>query len=139
MNPEPITVRWMRGISWRMVREIIFGIGSAPLTPSQQPLAKSALTPAYSLSACLRPTSRHPQSSPPLASHHAQGEARLKRLWVRRLNQMTDYWEERIPHTLAETETLRNALGSLMAGVCSGYLSHIPHNLSTLKLMMPSK
>ena len=30
MNPEPITTRWMRGISWRMVREVIFGIGSAP-------------------------------------------------------------------------------------------------------------
>jgi CRP-like cAMP-binding protein len=82
MNPEPITTRWMRGISWRMVREVIFGIG---------------------------------------------------------LNQMSDYWEERIPHSLVEAEALRNALGSLVAGVCSGYLSHIPHNLSTLKLMTPSK
>lgn len=34
---------------------------------------------------------------------------------------------------------MRNVLGSLMAGVCSGYLSHIPHNLATLKLMEPSK
>ena len=56
-----------------------------------------------------------------------------------RLNQMSDYWEERIPHALVEAEALRNALGSLVAGVCSGYLSHIPHNLSTLKLMTPSK
>jgi hypothetical protein len=30
MNPEPITTRWMRGISWRMVREVIFGIGCVP-------------------------------------------------------------------------------------------------------------
>jgi hypothetical protein len=30
-------------------------------------------------------------------------------------------------------------LGSLVAGVAAGYLSHIPHNLSTLKLMDPSK
>jgi hypothetical protein len=52
---------------------------------------------------------------------------------------MSDYWEERIPHSLVEAEALRNALGSLVAGVCSGYLSHIPHNLSTLKLMTPSK
>jgi hypothetical protein len=58
---------------------------------------------------------------------------------ARRLNQMSDYWEERIPHSLVEAEALRNALGSLVAGVCSGYLSHIPHNLSTLKLMTPSK
>jgi hypothetical protein len=27
MNPEPITTRWMRGITWRMTREVIFGIG----------------------------------------------------------------------------------------------------------------
>ena len=27
MNPEPITTRWMRGITWRMAREVIFGIG----------------------------------------------------------------------------------------------------------------
>jgi len=82
MNPEPIAKRWMRGNVWRMVREIIFGIG---------------------------------------------------------LNQMSDYWEERIPHSVIESEALRNAAGSMIAGVCSGYLSHIPHNLSTLKLMTPSK
>jgi len=29
-------------------------------------------------------------------------------------------------------------LGSLMAGCISGYISHIPHNLSTLKLMFPN-
>jgi len=23
MNPEPITTRWMRGITWRMTREVI--------------------------------------------------------------------------------------------------------------------
>jgi hypothetical protein len=58
---------------------------------------------------------------------------------LRSLNQMSDYWEERIPHSMIETEALRNAAGSMVAGVCSGYMSHIPHNLSTLKLMTPSK
>eukprot|EP00281_Chroomonas_sp_CCMP1168_P033706 CAMPEP_0206244864 /NCGR_PEP_ID=MMETSP0047_2-20121206/18390_1 /ASSEMBLY_ACC=CAM_ASM_000192 /TAXON_ID=195065 /ORGANISM="Chroomonas mesostigmatica_cf, Strain CCMP1168" /LENGTH=430 /DNA_ID=CAMNT_0053670123 /DNA_START=122 /DNA_END=1414 /DNA_ORIENTATION=+ len=82
MNPEPMSKRWMRGTVWRMVREIIFGIG---------------------------------------------------------LNQMSDYWEERIPASIVESEALRNAAGSMIAGVCAGYLSHIPHNLSTLKLMTPSK
>lgn len=82
MNPEPITSRWMRGTMWRMVREVIFGIG---------------------------------------------------------LNQMSDYWEERIPTTMIESEALRTAAGSMVAGVIAGYLSHIPHNLSTLKLMTPSK
>lgn len=82
MNPEPITSRWMRGITWRMAREVIFGIG---------------------------------------------------------LNQLSDYAEERIPASVAQNEALRTALGSCTAGVISGYLSHIPHNLSTLKLMTPSK
>lgn len=52
---------------------------------------------------------------------------------------MSDYWEERIPTSIVESDALRNAAGSMIAGVCSGYLSHIPHNLSTLKLMTPSK
>jgi hypothetical protein len=54
------------------------------------------------------------------------------------LNQMSDYFEERIPNSVAESEALRTALGSCVAGVLSGYFSHIPHNLSTLKLMTPS-
>jgi len=82
MNPEPLAQRWMRGNCWRMVREIIFGIG---------------------------------------------------------LNQLSDYFEERIPQSLVESEGLRNMGGSMIAGVFSGYLSHIPHNLSTLKLMTPNK
>jgi len=82
MNPEPITTRWMRGITWRMAREVIFGIG---------------------------------------------------------LNQMSDYCEERIPSSLTQNEALRTMGGSCIAGVLAGYFSHIPHNLSTLKLMTPSK
>ena len=82
MNPEPLHQRWMRGITFRMSRDIMFGIG---------------------------------------------------------LNQMSDYYEERIPHRIIETQTLRTAAGSLFAGVCAGYFSHIPHNLSALKLMTPSK
>lgn len=30
---------------------------------------------------------------------------------------------------------MRTAAGSMMAGVTAGYLSHIPHNVSTLKLL----
>lgn len=30
---------------------------------------------------------------------------------------------------------VRTAAGSMMAGVVAGYLSHIPHNVSTLKLL----
>ena len=33
--------------------------------------------------------------------------------------------------------TMRNLAGSLVAGCLAGYLSHIPHNLSTLKLLDP--
>jgi hypothetical protein len=52
------------------------------------------------------------------------------------LNQLSDYCEERVPF---ENPALRNAAGSLTAGVISGYFSHVVHNLSTLKLMDPSK
>jgi len=53
------------------------------------------------------------------------------------LNQLSDYCEERVP--VFENPALRNAAGSLTAGVVSGYLSHVVHNLSTLKLMNPHK
>src|SRR5690242_20669679 len=38
-----------------------------------------------------------------------------------------------------ENPALRNATGSLMAGVMSGYITHFVHNMSTLKLITPSK
>ncbi|RHY88358.1 hypothetical protein DYB37_009775 [Aphanomyces astaci] len=54
------------------------------------------------------------------------------------LNQLSDYCEERIP--LDDSQPiLKNALGSMFAGVVAGYFSHVPHNLSTLKLMNPQK
>mmetsp|Transcript_17080 Transcript_17080/g.23742 ORF Transcript_17080/g.23742 Transcript_17080/m.23742 type:complete len:428 (-) Transcript_17080:260-1543(-) len=54
------------------------------------------------------------------------------------LNQMSDYFEERLqPHV--HSNVMANALGSLSAGVVSGYLSHVPHNLSTFKLLEPQK
>lgn len=38
-----------------------------------------------------------------------------------------------------ENSAVRNAAGSLSAGVICGYLSHVVHNMSTLKLMNPHK
>ena len=61
------------------------------------------------------------------------------------LNQLSDYLEERISPMLTgnnmekDNSMLANALGSLGAGVISGYFSHVPHNLSTLKLLEPHK
>eukprot|EP01118_Nematostelium_gracile_P003337 TRINITY_DN1381_c0_g1_i1.p1 TRINITY_DN1381_c0_g1~~TRINITY_DN1381_c0_g1_i1.p1 ORF type:complete len:278 (+),score=73.11 TRINITY_DN1381_c0_g1_i1:186-1019(+) len=52
------------------------------------------------------------------------------------LNQLSDYCEERVP---IQNGALRNAAGSLTAGVISGYLSHVVHNMSTLKLTNPNK
>jgi|EP00670_Eutreptiella_braarudii_P000270 hypothetical protein len=54
------------------------------------------------------------------------------------LNQLSDYCEERMP-PLIENKALRTALGSMTAGVLSGYFSHVPHNLSTLKLLNPAQ
>lgn len=59
------------------------------------------------------------------------------------LNQLSDFFEERIHFIVGgnskETGALANALGSVNAGVFAGYLSHVPHNLSTYKLMNPHK
>mmetsp|Transcript_13644 Transcript_13644/g.19886 ORF Transcript_13644/g.19886 Transcript_13644/m.19886 type:complete len:708 (-) Transcript_13644:107-2230(-) len=55
------------------------------------------------------------------------------------LNNLTDWVEERIPRDVCEGRVMRNALGSITAGVIAGYLSHVPHNLSTMKLLEPSK
>jgi len=62
------------------------------------------------------------------------------------LNQMSDYFEERINSSLLDdgvggqqgNSLVANAAGSMLAGVVSGYLSHIPHNMSTYKLMDPT-
>ena len=54
------------------------------------------------------------------------------------LNQAADYCEERVPAQITNG-LVRNTLGSLTAGVLAGYFSHVPHNLSALKLMTPSK
>jgi len=54
------------------------------------------------------------------------------------LNNLTDWAEERIPRDVCETKVMRNALGSVTAGVISGYFSHVPHNLSTMKLLQPN-
>ncbi|KAI9906380.1 hypothetical protein PsorP6_002792 [Peronosclerospora sorghi] len=53
------------------------------------------------------------------------------------LNQLSDYFEERMMVT--SSPAMNNALGSLIACVVCGYLSHVPYNLSTMKLMLPQK
>lgn len=55
------------------------------------------------------------------------------------LNQLSDYFEERATPYFPDSGIMANAAGSLMAGVVSGYFSHVPHNLSTFKLMEPNK
>lgn len=58
------------------------------------------------------------------------------------LNQLSDYLEERWQTILGRGSTspiVANAAGSISAGVISGYLSHVPHNLSTYKLLEPHR
>ncbi|CAM9413534.1 unnamed protein product [Scytosiphon promiscuus] len=50
------------------------------------------------------------------------------------INQLSDACEERVTF---QNAFARTAAGSMMAGVMAGYLSHIPHNVSTLKLLQP--
>lgn len=54
------------------------------------------------------------------------------------LNQMSDYFEERF-RALKINPVLANSLGSISAGVAAGYLSHVPHNISVLKMLQPEK
>lgn len=54
------------------------------------------------------------------------------------LNQVSDYFEERY-RSITPNSMVANMAGSLTAGVIAGYLSHVPHNISTYKLMEPDK
>jgi len=51
------------------------------------------------------------------------------------INQLSELCEERVSDI--ENEFMKTCAGSVMAGCISGYLSHVPHNLSTLKLLQP--
>lgn len=53
------------------------------------------------------------------------------------LNQMSDYFEER--YRTFTNAVAANTMGSLTAGVVAGYFSHVPHNISTYKLINPEK
>jgi len=53
------------------------------------------------------------------------------------LNQLSDYCEERVD--FISNKFMRNAAASMTAGVIAGYLSHVPHNFSTLKILNPHK
>jgi hypothetical protein len=55
------------------------------------------------------------------------------------INQLSEWCEERVPEALFEGQASRNFVGSMTAGVACGYFSHIPHNLSALKLLQPHK
>jgi len=55
------------------------------------------------------------------------------------INQLSEWCEERVPSALFQGQASRNFVGSMAAGVTCGYLSHIPHNLSALKLLQPHK
>jgi hypothetical protein len=55
------------------------------------------------------------------------------------LNQMSDYFQERFQPYFRDNAVMGNAAGSLAAGVVSGYLSHVPHNISTFKLLEPQR
>lgn len=81
MNSEAMSRRWTRGLTPRMVREVIFAVG---------------------------------------------------------LNQVSDVCEDAVPNSLVDSKPLRSVVGSILAGCAAGYLSHVPHNISSLKLLQPN-
>eukprot|EP00758_Cryptobia_borreli_P003320 Tbor_TRINITY_DN3684_c0_g1::TRINITY_DN3684_c0_g1_i1::g.340::m.340 len=54
------------------------------------------------------------------------------------INQMADYFAERVSPNVSESVMMRGAIGSVTAGVIAGYFSHIPHVLSTMKMYAPT-
>ena len=54
------------------------------------------------------------------------------------MNQLSDFYEERLTGVI-QNQTMRNMGGSFVAGLVAGYLSHVPHSLSALKLLSPNK
>jgi CRP-like cAMP-binding protein len=55
------------------------------------------------------------------------------------INQLSDYYEERIERFTSGNQTISNLGGSFVAGLVAGYFSHVPHSLSALKLLNPNK
>jgi len=133
-----------------MVREIIFGIGLNQVSLQSRALIDPNMESTYLLAQNSRPPTKPnfldvlPQRVARLlrgahSSVFCQSFVEIDPKTPNPKTQLSDYFEERIPQSLVESEGLRNMGGSMIAGVFSGYLSHIPHNLSTLKLMTPNK
>lgn len=55
------------------------------------------------------------------------------------MNQAADFFTERWGSVITQSDGLRGAMGNVSAGLCAGYLSHLPHNLSTKKLYAPTR
>lgn len=94
------------------------------------------------ISSVLEASNAGHMNSEPMATRWMRGVApRCSReiIFGLGLNQMSDYFEERVQPFTGGDGMMANAVGSLIAGVVSGYLSHVPHNLSTLKLLEPQK
>ena len=124
MNPEPMATRWMRGALPRGGREIIFGIGLNQMSD----YFEERVLGMY-LASNVGPDSKKSSSN---TSNNDDDDDDTTDIPVSKLDD--DNTSDNTNHPM-----LANAIGSLMAGVVSGYFSHVPHNLSTLKLLEPSK
>ena len=118
MNSEPLlTRRWMRGFFPRMGREIIFGLGLNQLSDyfeeRWQPIFSPDEYPS-TLGGFITPSYAVPDDSSSSSSSSLDNDGNKKSMFA-------------------------NAAGSLTAGVVAGYFSHIPHNMSTYKLLEPHK
>jgi len=93
------------------------------------------------ISSVLEATNAGHQNPEPMARRWMRGvmpRAAREVIFGIGLNQMSDFFEERMSPWVSNP-LVANAAGSLAAGVVSGYLSHVPHNMSTFKLLYPHK
>mmetsp|Transcript_17810 Transcript_17810/g.31143 ORF Transcript_17810/g.31143 Transcript_17810/m.31143 type:complete len:421 (-) Transcript_17810:848-2110(-) len=96
------------------------------------------MTPLSSILEASNAGSRNPE---PLWRRSTRGiQPRLLRevIFGIGLNQLSDFCEERAPSFISNP-MVKNMFGSLSAGLISGYLSHVPHNISALMLHDPSR
>lgn len=113
------------------------GAGAAPVVRLGMAIAPGLLmTPVSSvLEACnanLNPEPLHLR-----ATRGVTARAGREVIFGVGLNQLSDEFTTFAPGTLPAS--LRGPFGSISAGVVAAFLSHVPHNLSTLKLMNPAK
>ena len=127
----------LRHVIEERVRPEAYGPGLAPAVRAAMAIAPGLImTPVSSvLEACNANLNPEPLHLRATRGFVARGGREV--IFGIGLNQLSDELGAFAPASLPAA--LKPSFGSLTAGVVAAFFSHVPHNLSTLKLMNPSK